>query len=147
MSEASFRKILIAVDAEPIAAHAADVGAALARALGAEVALIHIVESPMGYAEASGVPAGELIARSKEGGSQLLAEFRQQVSAPSGALDFLRVGRPGVEIVKAATEWPADVVVIGSHGRGGVERTLLGSVAETVVRHAPCPVLVVRARA
>ncbi|MGE5112215.1 MAG: universal stress protein [Acidobacteriaceae bacterium] len=47
-------------------------------------------------------------------------------------------------MVKAANEWPADLIVIGSHGRGGVERLLLGSVAESVTRHAACPVLVVR---
>lgn len=47
--------------------------------------------------------------------------------------------------VNAAKEWPADLIVIGSHGRGGVKRALLGSVAEGVMRHAPCPVLVVRA--
>jgi len=143
----NFRKILIAVDSAPIAARAADVGAALARALGAEVGLIHVIEFPLGYAEASGVPASELTARSKQVGHQLLADFRQRVSAQPGVLDFLEVGRPGVEIVKAAAEWPADVIVIGSHGRGGVGRTLLGSVAEHVMRRAPCPVLVVRANA
>jgi nucleotide-binding universal stress UspA family protein len=49
--------------------------------------------------------------------------------------------------VNAAKEWPADVIVIGSHGRAGVTRVLLGSVAEAVMRHAPCPVLVVRPEA
>jgi universal stress protein A len=57
------------------------------------------------------------------------------------------VGKPAAEIVNAAKEWPADVIVIGSHGRAGVTRVLLGSVAEAVMRHAPCPVLVVRPEA
>ncbi|WP_145723421.1 universal stress protein [Mesorhizobium tianshanense] len=54
---------------------------------------------------------------------------------------------PADEIVKAAGEWPADLIVIGSHGRGGVQRALLGSVADGVIRHASCPILVIRAAA
>ena len=58
-----------------------------------------------------------------------------------------RVGRPGAEILKALDEGPPfDLVVMGSHGRTGVERLLLGSVAENVVRHARCPVLIARRR-
>jgi nucleotide-binding universal stress UspA family protein len=60
-------------------------------------------------------------------------------------LEFIHVGKTATEIVKAAKDWSADLIVIGSHGRGGVDRLLLGSVAEAVMRHAACPVLVVRA--
>ena len=49
-------------------------------------------------------------------------------------------------ILQAASEWGADLIVIGSHGRDGLTRALLGSVAEGVMRQAPCPVLVVKAR-
>jgi len=55
-------------------------------------------------------------------------------------------GDARVEIVQAAADWSADLVVVGSHGRTGVSRWLLGSVAEYVVRHAPCSVEVARAR-
>jgi len=48
------------------------------------------------------------------------------------------------QILAAAREWEADVIVIGTHGRSGVSRLVLGSTAESVVRHAPCPVLVIR---
>ena len=61
-------------------------------------------------------------------------------------LEFLAIGAPVEEIVKAAQDWPADMIVIASHGRSGVRRLLLGSVAEGVMRHAACPVLVVRAK-
>jgi nucleotide-binding universal stress UspA family protein len=54
-------------------------------------------------------------------------------------------GQPGESIVSAAQAEDADLVVVGSHGRGVVARILLGSVSDHVVRHAPCPVLVVRA--
>ncbi|MBI2216941.1 MAG: universal stress protein [Candidatus Rokubacteria bacterium] len=56
----------------------------------------------------------------------------------------LRVGTPHVEIVKAARDDKADMIVMGTHGRTGLERLLLGSVAERVIRLAPCPVLTVR---
>ena len=50
-------------------------------------------------------------------------------------------------IIEAAGQWPADLVVVGSHGRKGLARFLLGSVSEGVARHAPCSVLIVRKRA
>jgi nucleotide-binding universal stress UspA family protein len=54
------------------------------------------------------------------------------------------VGEPVASITDAARDWAADLVVIGSHGREGVDRVLLGSVAEGVARQAPCPALIVR---
>lgn len=56
----------------------------------------------------------------------------------------LRVGTPWREIVRAADELGATLIVIGSHGKRSLEELLLGSTAENVTRHAPCPVLVVR---
>jgi nucleotide-binding universal stress UspA family protein len=58
----TFRKILIAVGNEPVAAHAADVGADLARTLGAEMAFVHVIESSLGYPADTGVPPNELLA-------------------------------------------------------------------------------------
>jgi nucleotide-binding universal stress UspA family protein len=55
----SFRKILVAVESEPVAAHAADVGAELARALGAEMAFVHVIDSSLGYPADTGVPPNE----------------------------------------------------------------------------------------
>jgi nucleotide-binding universal stress UspA family protein len=142
----AFRKILIAVGNEPVAARAADVGAELARTLGAEMAFVHVVDSSLGYPADTGVPPDELLALAKQEGKKLVRHFRQRLSPQSAALEFLPVGGPATEIVKTAKEWPADLIVIGSHGRAGVQRALLGSVAEGVMRHAPCPVLVVRAK-
>ena len=59
----------------------------------------------------------------------------------------VRVGRADVEIVQLANDVDADVVVVGTHGRTGIERLLLGSVAESVVRHSPCPVVIYRQKA
>jgi len=86
-----------------------------------------------------------LIARAERDGKKLLARFRRQMSLPSSSPAFAQFGNPATEIVKCAQYWPADLIVIGSHGREGVRRALLGSVAEAVIRHTPCPVLVIRA--
>ena len=142
----SFRKILIAVDESAFAAHATDVGFELARSLGAEVALVHAVDpAVVAYAPEGGIPASELVALAQQDGRRLLAAFAQRASFQPPPLEFIHVGKTATEIVKAAKDWPADLIVIGSHGRGGVNRLLLGSVAEAVMRQAACPVLVVRA--
>jgi nucleotide-binding universal stress UspA family protein len=60
------------------------------------------------------------------------------------ARTVLRTGSPYQEIVGVATDEHADLVIMGTHGRGGVSRLLLGSVADRVIRFAPCPVLTVR---
>jgi nucleotide-binding universal stress UspA family protein len=58
----------------------------------------------------------------------------------------VRTGEARQQIIDYATEWPADLIVLGSHGRRGLNRFLLGSVSEGVVRHAPCSVEIVRGR-
>lgn len=116
----------------------------MATALGAELALVAVVDPTVSIAPDSGVSGAELIAMAEQDAKRLLAGFRQRASQGNPSLEFVAVGKPAAEIVKTAKEWPADVIVIGSHGRHGLERALLGSVAERVMRHAPCSVLVVR---
>lgn len=142
----SFKRVLIAVDSEPVAAHAADIGIALARSLGADVAFVHVVDASPGYGAETGLSPGELAAAAEREGKRLLEGFRLRLSLQPSVLEFIQAGAPDAEIARAAKAWPADLIVIGSHGRGGVQRALLGSVAEGVMRRAPCPVLVVRAK-
>ena len=141
-----FQRVLVAVDEAPVAAHAAEVGIELASALGAALAFVHVVDPAGAAPPDSGIPAAELIAQAERDGKRLVAALRPRVPAGPTPLEFVSVGAAATEIVKAATGWNADLVVVGSHGRTGVSRALLGSVAEAVVRHAPCPVLVVRAK-
>lgn len=143
----AFRKILVAIDESALAAHAAEAGAELARALGAEVALINVVDPDLSVAPESGIPTGELIRQAEQDGKRMVAAYCQRLSLPRPPLEFVPVGKPAAEIVNAAKNWPADLIVIASHGHSGVRRALLGSVAEAVARHAPCPVLIVRGQA
>lgn len=142
----SVRRILIAVDENAIAAHAADFGIDLAHSLGAEVGFIHVIDPRGLVAPDSGVPAETLISMAEQEGKRLVAAFRQNMPAGSTALEFVEIGQTATKIAEAARQWPADLIVVGSHGRKGITRTLLGSIAEGIMRHAPCPVLVVKAK-
>lgn len=141
-----FRKVLIAVDDDPVAAHAAEVGLDLGRSLRAEVAIVHVIDTTQAYGADTGIAPAKLAAQVEAEAKGLMAGYLKRLSLPAGASTFLAVGLPAEEIVKAADEWAADLIVIGSHGRGGVRRVLVGSVAEGVMRHASCPVLVVRGK-
>ena len=141
-----FRKILIAIDDEPIAAHAADIGAELARVVGAEMAFIRVIDPELVNAADTGIQPDVFVASAKDDARKLIDDFRKRLPQQTAVLEFVQIGSPQTEIVNAAKDWPADLIVIGSHGRGGIKRALLGSVAEGVMRRAPCPVLVVRAK-
>ena len=119
----------------------------LVRALDAELILVHVnVETPL-YGEAPFAMTDveriyEAQRRWADDTLRARAAAAEKTGVPARAV--LRVGVPFEQIVAAAAEERADMIVIGTHGRSGIDRLLLGSVAERVVRTAPCPVLTVR---
>ena len=140
-----FHRILIAVDESACAAHACDVGTDLATQLGAEVAFITVIdETALPYATDSGVPAAEWLAMLKSDAKNLLSAFATRKTITPPPLQFVEEGKPAKKIVDAARSWPADLIVMGTHGRNAVANVLLGSVAQGVLHHAPCPVMVLR---
>lgn len=143
----TFQRILIAVDKGAIAAHAVEVGLELAASLKARTAVVHVAQPAVMVGSDAGIPKSELMEMALTEGAQLLARLHENSHLPELAHEYLEGGDPATEIVHAAREWPADVIVMGTHGRDGLSRLLQGSVAESVLRHAPCPVLVVRAGA
>ena len=143
----SFRRILIAIDSDAVSTHACDVGSELADELRAYLALVHVVNDPGGSGAETEASQGERRAQRKEAGRRLVGDFRKRLSPKTAALEFVEAGNPAEEIAKAARNWPADLIVIGSHSRTDIQHALVGSVAEAVMRLAPCPVLVVRALA
>lgn len=137
-----FQRVLVALDASEFAAHALEVAASLATAMGAQIGLVHVID-PKFVGSETGVPADQLWAMFRADGHGLLEAAASAIPAHPQCWKFLREGTPWSEIVASAREWPADLIVIGTHGRSGVTRLVFGSTAEGVTRHAPCPVVVV----
>lgn len=142
----SLRKILIAVDESALSRRAAETGLQLARDLTAEVALIHVVDPNLAIAPEGGVPPAEILGYLDRDGRALLASIARGAQLPAPPVQLLHQGHPGAQVVQAARDWGADVIVLGTHGRSGLSKLIMGSVAEQVLRHAPCPVLLIRGR-
>jgi nucleotide-binding universal stress UspA family protein len=142
----SFKKILIAVDDSEFSAHAADVGIELAKPLKAKIGFVHVFDPSVGPGTMWSVPADRLMDMSEREAKRLLAKFRERAATHSAVPEFLEAGVPAAKIIDAAKKWSADLIVMGSHGRGKIGGLLLGSVSQEVLHHAPCPVLVVRAQ-
>jgi nucleotide-binding universal stress UspA family protein len=132
-------RVLLTTDLSHHAVHAHARGGALARLLSAphvpEMRSLFVDDARMGDDPlAPARPAGE--------GERELRAFLAE-TPPTTAVPRVRAGDPAVEILREALDWEADVIVVGTHARAGVPRILLGSVAESVVRQAPCACLVV----
>lgn len=147
----SLKKILVAVDDSPFAQRAARMAIELAEATKAEIAFVHVFDAAATPAGAWGFPADRISAMSELAGKRLLKKFRDRVSERLGSRsrvhDFLESGSPASAIVAVAKKWNADLIVMGSHGRGKVKRILMGSVSQEVLRKAPCPILVIPRKA
>ena len=145
--EIHLTKVLVPTDFSEASASALAYGLALARSFGASLHVLHTVEEPLAQGwNGIGLPA---LPELRE---QVLADARRQLEEAVPALErdrqatelVTRLGDPCREIVQFAKERRVDLIVLGTHGRSGVSHLLLGSVAEKVVRLAPCPVLTVR---
>ncbi|HUG92514.1 MAG TPA: universal stress protein [Planctomycetaceae bacterium] len=141
------QKILLATDFSEPSLGAARYAIELGRRFGAEVHVLYVIEDPVVYLppfENQGIPTKD----------ELEAFARTALDAwelPDGAAECVverrfRHGTPPVQIINDAKEQAVDLIVIGTHGRGALAHLLMGSVAERVVRGAPCPVLTVRSK-
>ena len=145
--EGLFYRIVVPTDFSSCAEEAWRLAQGLAAALGSELVLAHVlVETPL-FEE--GPFTMERTIRVYEATRKWAEEsIEHWASAAHGkglkVRTVLRTGVPYREIVALATDERADLVLLGTHGRGGLDRALLGSVADRVVRLAPCPVLTVR---
>jgi nucleotide-binding universal stress UspA family protein len=145
-----FTKILVATDLDKTSKEAVTAAAHLAREQRASLYIVNVVLDPMTQPwalEAYGIDFPRLVEDLRHGS---LAQLKQVVAGIKPELPSVRpevlVGAPASEIVQYAREQGVDLIVVGTHGRGPVRRAFLGSVAERVVREAPCPVLVVRSK-
>ena len=142
-SPGRFRTVVLATDLSPTSEAATTAAMDLAATLGARLLAVSVVDPGT-----LRVPGGRYLARvdqvraERERFAQVLVARGRSLGV---AVDFLVwEGDPGEAIIDAAQAEGADMIVVGSHGRGTVGRFLIGSVSDHVVRHASCPVLVVR---
>lgn len=144
----TIRRILAPSDFSDSSAPAVRYAAEMAEKFGAELVLLHVVQDltlvvpdVMMPAPMAAPALDDMVAAARTGIAGLVEKLGLQRFAPKAEV---RIGAPAAEIVAAAGELKADLLCIGTHGRTGLAHLLLGSVAERIVRHSPCPVLTVR---
>lgn len=144
------RQILVPVDFSECSRKAFHYAVQFARQFSAELMLLHVVEFapiPPQPVVLEAFPANELTAANQEEAAKHLSEWRNTVVPGLVVKAVTRIGMAAhQEIIDAAKESNTDLIVIGNHGRTGIARLVMGGTTEKVVRHAPCPVLVIRER-
>jgi nucleotide-binding universal stress UspA family protein len=141
--------VLVGVDLSPSSHEILRAAVEMAARSPTELHMVHVM--PLAPAEMLGASRADRelqyatqIEQARERLDRLAMEVPSSVERIAG---HLRVGSPDVEIAQLASDIGADLVVVGTHGRRGWDRLMLGSVAESLVRHAPCPVLTFRPKA
>lgn len=145
-----YRRIMVAIDESARSAHVVEDAADLAKRLSAALRIVHVVD--MGWlplAPELAIDIDTIAKARRAAGERVLAAAREHVRATGIAVEIklLETNAPTQHIAAAiadeAAHWPADVVVLGTHGRRGAERLLLGSVADGVARLSAVPILLV----
>ncbi|MBI1831092.1 MAG: universal stress protein [Planctomycetes bacterium] len=137
-----FKTIVFATDFSPASKVAFEVAGALARDYHARIIAVHVVEPvAVGFSE-----AGAYVGPEEDKGEAMKRLQAHRAPSPRVTIEYRMLeGDPATVIAETAEETDADLVVMGTSGRTGLTRFVMGSVAEDVLRRAPCPVLTVRA--
>ena len=138
-------KVLLATDGSKEADLAGRSAAELADETGSEVHVVHVLALPIDTQDPSSFQPEvrrQLEKHTRERLEEVVGAIKAQGGEVAGS--HLRVGRPDAEIIDQAEQIGAGLIVMGGRGRGGIRRALMGSVSDSVVRHAHCPVMVVR---
>ncbi len=140
----TFKHILVPTDFSPSSSAAIELAINMASQLDAELTLLHVWELPVyPYMELMLSSADLTTAIEKAATESLETKLKEVRSRLPRAKSLLKMGIPWQEIVEASKEAKADLLVMGTHGRRGLEHAFLGSVAEKLVRLSPIPVLTV----
>ncbi|HTK20018.1 MAG TPA: universal stress protein [Mucilaginibacter sp.] len=153
----AIQKILIAVDDSRYADHAAEFGFEMARLYRAEVGLVNIIEPIIMPSSGSDSITGistdismmdepEMVRIQKEAAENTVKRIEEQYAEELKITNFTEYGLTADGILKCSAEFDADLIVVGTHSRKGIDRLFMGSIAEHVVRHSTIPVLVVPLR-
>jgi nucleotide-binding universal stress UspA family protein len=146
-----YQRILVPIDGSPTSNAGLAEAVRLAKMSGAQLRLLHVVDE-LGFvlaAEGSGSVAADMLTMSRDAGKQILEQGKRAVEQAGLGADTVMFDGLSTRlcecVAEQARQWPADLVVIGTHGRRGVKRLLLGSDAEQILRTSVVPVLSVRA--
>jgi nucleotide-binding universal stress UspA family protein len=138
-------RLLVPIDFSDCSRKALEYAVAFAAQFKAQILCLHALEIPYGTGEAGIVLETEAFRKKMhEEASRQMAAFLQEQALPGSQERIIKVGTPYREIIQTADEKQSNLIILGTHGRSGVRHFLLGSTTERVVRHAHCPVLVVR---
>lgn len=137
-----WKNILVPTDLSEPSKRALKTAAALAQKCGAKLILLHVAQMPICCSFDAPPEAGEMMDLARKS----LDDIARTIPADVAVETIVRFGtrEPVEQIVEEANKVSADLIVIATHGYSGIKRVLLGGTAERVIRHAPCPVLVVR---
>jgi nucleotide-binding universal stress UspA family protein len=133
-------KILLAVDGSQYSDAATQVLATQFRPEGSDVLLVHVIEGPAFFEQDAA-----LVERRRRA-EKIMVHTTEALRAAGYQTIHTRVveGEPRLGVLEVASEWRPNCIVLGSHGRKGLEKLLLGSVAQSVAQHATCSVFIVR---
>ncbi|MGM9488257.1 universal stress protein [Ideonella sp. YS5] len=146
-----YTKILVPVDGSATSGRGLDEAIKLARLTGATIELLHVIDlMPLATTyEAGAALTPQVMQLLTEGGQQILAEAEARAKAAGVVVETQLIESPATrvcdQVVDEARRWGAELIVIGTHGRRGAGRLVMGSDAEQIARRAPVPVLLVRA--
>ena len=140
------KRILVPTDFSECSEKAVAYAVPFAKQFGAELVIAYVVQAYVPVPEMMALDSTGLLTGMRNNAQRELDKLRLRFSEDVKVKTLLRVGNPAKEIVSAADDINADLILLSTHGRTGVGRVFLGSVAEQVTRYARCPVLTVRER-
>lgn len=143
-----YQNILVPIDGSETGARGLKEAIGLARALRARIRLVHVLNTTPWVTEGSPGAIEELLTQFRSTGESIMHEAKTAVRSAGIEVDgrlIEAVGeRAGKIVIAQANDWPAELIVCGTHGLQGIKRLLMGSDAEYIVKHSPVPVLLVR---
>jgi len=149
----TFTRLMVGIDFSETSVIALEHGKQMAREAGANLEVLHVFQPPPIPPIATALPDGgtapTTIVEAYDASDALhasehaLDELLRAHDMEGLAVPMVRAGDPALTIAETALDEKRDLVIVGTHGRSGLSRVFLGSVAEKVIRHSPCPVLVI----
>lgn len=149
-SQDNINRILIAVEDSPYSDQAIQYGMMLAKKMGSKVAIVHADEIPVNtpfiadpMLSETPLMIPEMMEVQEQASKNLFQRIKDQYSEQHEITTYMCVGRAQDEILSVAEEYKADLIILGTHGRTGLDHFISGSVSASVAKRAKCPVLII----